>query len=246
MVVDFFFCLGNICRYLLLLRWQNAKPQPRVAVSAFHLYNFLMLVRVYIDGFNLYYGALKNTPYKWLDVEKMCSFLFPQDTISTIKYFTAPVRVRANDTDLDKPNRQQIYLRALRTIEGLEVIEGNFLTHVVKMKNAQGTGFTAVIKTEEKGTDVNIASHIINDAHNGAFELAVVISNDSDLVEPVRIIVEELKLPVIVVSPYINNSIQLKNTASSVRKIRSGLLGASQFPNTLTDSVGHFTKPSVW
>ena len=205
-----------------------------------------MLVRVYIDGFNLFYGALKNTPYKWLDVEKMCSFLFPQDTISKVKYFTAPIRVRPNDTDLDKPNRQQIYLRALRTINDLEVIEGNFLTHVVTMKNAKTSGFTEVIKTEEKGTDVNIASHLINDAHNASFELAVVVSNDSDLVEPIRIVVDELGLPVIVVSPYANNSIQLKNTASSVRRIRSGVLSASQFPSTLVDNVGRFTKPPVW
>ncbi len=114
------------------------------------------------------------------------------------------------------------------------------------MKNAKTSGFTEVIKTEEKGTDVNIASHLINDAHNASFELAVVVSNDSDLVEPIRIVVDELGLPVIVVSPYANNSIQLKNTASSVRRIRSGVLSASQFPSTLVDNVGRFTKPPVW
>ncbi len=205
-----------------------------------------MIIRVYIDGFNLYYGSLKNTQHKWLDVMKMCAYLFPQDTVSYIKYFTAPIKVRLNDPDVDKPNRQQMYLRALRTIPNLEIIEGNFLTHMVTMKNALGPGFSTVVKTEEKGTDVNIASHLIHDAHNGVFELAIVISNDSDLVEPVRIVVQELKLPVIVVSPYLNNSIQLKNTASSVRKLRFGLLRVSQFPNTLTDRVGQFTKPAIW
>ena len=185
-----------------------------------------MIIRVYIDGFNLYYGSLKNTQHKWLDVMKMCAYLFPQDTVSYIKYFTAPIKVRLNDPDVDKPNRQQMYLRALRTIPNLEIIEGNFLTHMVTMKNALGPGFSTVVKTEEKGTDVNIASHLIHDAHNGVFELAIVISNDSDLVEPVRIVVQELKLPVIVVSPYLNNSIQLKNTASSVRKLRFGLFAS--------------------
>ncbi len=125
-----------------------------------------MRIVVYIDGFNVYYGSLKNSPYKWLDVSRLGEFLFPKDTIAKIKYFTAPVKVRANDADVDKPNRQQIYLRALRTIPHLEIFEGNFLTHPVMMKNADGQGFTKVIKTEEKGTDVNIATHLVNDAHN--------------------------------------------------------------------------------
>jgi hypothetical protein len=30
---------------------------------------------VYIDGFNLYYGAVKGTPYKWLDLKSVCQKL---------------------------------------------------------------------------------------------------------------------------------------------------------------------------
>jgi uncharacterized LabA/DUF88 family protein len=205
-----------------------------------------MLIHVYIDGFNLYYGALKNTPYRWLDVSKLCSLLFPRDTVTKISYFTAAIKVRPGDNDVDKPNRQQMYLRALRTIPNLEIIEGQFLSHVVSMKNATGNGFTSVVKTEEKGTDVNIATHLVHDAHNGEFQLAVVISNDSDLVEPIKIVVNSLHLPVIVVSPYPRNSIQLKNTASSVRQIRNGVLRVSQFPQQITDSTGVFTKPMSW
>jgi uncharacterized LabA/DUF88 family protein len=205
-----------------------------------------VIVHVYIDGFNLYYGALKNTPNKWLNVEKLCNLLFPNDSIVKIKYFTAQVKIRPNDTDLDKPVRQQIYLRALKTIPSLEIIEGHFLTHTVTMKNATGSGFTKVIKTEEKGTDVNIATHLVNDAHNKVFEMAVVISNDSDLVEPVRIVTSELQKPVIVVSPFPRNSIQLKSIASSVRKLRKGVLAASQFSSNLSDSVGSFSKPVSW
>jgi hypothetical protein len=48
-------------------------------------------VNVYIDGFNLYYGALKGTPYKWLDLSRLCQTLLPSDTIHEIKYFTARV-----------------------------------------------------------------------------------------------------------------------------------------------------------
>ncbi len=96
---------------------------------------------VYVDGFNLYYGCLKHTPYKWLDISKVCGYLFPNDTITAIKYFTAPIKLRVSDVDTDKPNRQQMYLRALRTISRLEIIEGHFLVHSVMMKNANSKGF---------------------------------------------------------------------------------------------------------
>ena len=49
------------------------------------------VANVYIDGFNLYYGALKGTPYKWLDLARLCQALLPSDTIQEIKYFTARV-----------------------------------------------------------------------------------------------------------------------------------------------------------
>src|SRR5437899_2369590 len=82
---------------------------------------------IYIDGFNLYYGALKNSVYKWLDPAKMCrKLLKATDTIEAIKYFTAEVAARPHDPD--QPVRQQTYLRALRTIPNLEIILGHFLT----------------------------------------------------------------------------------------------------------------------
>jgi hypothetical protein len=68
-----------------------------------------MKMNVYIDSFNLYYGALKKSESKWLDVSKLCSYLFPKDKINSIKYYTAAVKLRPNDPDIDKPNRQQIY-----------------------------------------------------------------------------------------------------------------------------------------
>jgi uncharacterized LabA/DUF88 family protein len=205
-----------------------------------------MRIYVYVDGFNLYYGCLKNSPYKWLDIKKLSELLFPRHEISKVKYYTARIKIRENDTDPDKPNRQQIYLRALRTLPGLEIIEGSFLSHTINMKLAGSKGYAKVIKTEEKGTDVNIASHIINDGHKGEYDMAVIISNDSDLVEPVRIVAEELKLPVIVISPFETNTVELKKVATGVKQIRKGVLAASQFPVTLTDDVGEFTKPEGW
>ena len=205
-----------------------------------------MKIIVYIDGFNLYYGCLKNTPYKWLDINKMCHLLFPNDEILRIKYFTAPIKLRNNDNDPDRPNRQQIYLRALRTLPNLEIIEGIFLRHRISMKLADKEGYAYVIKNEEKGTDVNIATNLVNDAHNNLFERAVVISNDSDLVMPINVVVQEINLRVTVVSPFEKNNIQLKTAATDVKQIRKGLLRVSQFEERLIDDVGEFFVPEKW
>jgi hypothetical protein len=217
-----------------------------VAVSAFYSTMFKMKVYVYVDGFNLYYGCLKGSPYKWLNIQKLSELLFPNHTIAKIKYFTAPIKIRENDRDHDKPNRQQIYLRALRTIPELEIIQGTFLSHVVSMRCADGSGYARVIKTEEKGTDVNIASHLINDGWQGLYDMAVVISNDSDLVEPVKIVIREMNLPVIVVSPFERNTVELKKIASLCKQIRKGVLHASQFEAVLTDAKGEITRPERW
>lgn len=201
---------------------------------------------IYIDGFNLYYGCLKDTPYRWLDVSRLCAFLFPHDEIVKIKYFTAPIKIRKNDTDRDRPNRQQIYFRALRTLPNVEIIEGIFLSHNVSMKLTKGTGYARVIKSEEKGTDVNIATHLMHDAHTRVYERAVVISNDSDLVTPIRIITKEIGIPITVISPFDRNNIQLKTVATDVKQIRQGVLSVSQFPENLKDATGEFSIPEKW
>jgi epoxide hydrolase-like predicted phosphatase len=154
--------------------------------------------------------------------------------------------IHMSDKDPDRPNRQRIYLRALKTISNLEIIEGVFLRHKVSMKLAHEDGYALVIKNEEKGTDVNIASHLIHDAHHALFEKAVVIYNDSDLVTPIKIVTKEIGLPITIVSPFDRNSIQLKNVATDVKHIRKGLLRVSQFPMKLNDAVGEFSIPEKW
>ena len=209
----------------------------------------MMQTIIYVDGFNLYYGAVKGTPYKWLNILKLCQLLLPKNQIVKIKYFTARVTARTNDPD--KPNRQQIYLRALRTIPDLEIIYGHFLEHEVMMPLANprsgSSKFTKVIKTEEKGSDVNIAAHMVNDGHNGRYQVAVIVSNDSDLVEPIRIVRQELKLPVGVLNPIpAHPSHELQKFASFVKPIRKGVLSVSQFPAHMKDTKGNFTKPPTW
>jgi uncharacterized LabA/DUF88 family protein len=205
--------------------------------------------RIYIDGFNLYYGAVKDTLYKWLNVRRMCELLLPEYSIETIKYFTA--RVSARKDDPNKPTRQQIYLRALRTVSNLEIVYGTFLSHDVFMPLAEpvpgGPKFMKVVKTEEKGSDVNIAAHLINDGYKKAYDVAVVVTNDSDLLEPIRIVRTELNLPVGILNPHEHTpSRVLLKHASFMRQIRKGVLAASQFPDTLADAKGAFHKPSAW
>jgi hypothetical protein len=204
---------------------------------------------VYVDGFNLYYGAVKGTPYKWLDIHKLCQLLLPKNQPVKIKYFTALVTARPND--VDQPNRQQIYLRALRTIPNLEIILGHFLEHEIMMPIANpipgGQKYIKVIKTEEKGSDVNIAAHLIHDGHQGSFEVAVVLSNDSDLVEPIKIVRQELKLPVIVLNPIpAHPSHELQKNATFMKPIRKKVISVSQFPEQMRDGIGKFRKPPTW
>ncbi len=203
-------------------------------------------VVVYVDGFNLYYGSLKRTPYKWLDLGRLCSAMLPTDRVIAINYYTA--RISARPGNPTAPNDQQIYLRALRTIPNLSITYGHFLTHSVSMAltGVMPTKRVWVDKTEEKGSDVNLASHLLRDAFRGAFQAAVLITNDSDLAEPVRIVRQELNLPVGILNPHQQHSAELKRIATFVKRIRQSDLIASQFPAVLNDAKGAIHKPPSW
>ena len=84
---------------------------------------------VYIDGFNLYYNAVKNSSNKWLNIETLVkSVLDHRNNIIKIKYFTANVSDRADSSGTS--NRQRIYLKALQAhIPNLEIIRGHFSVH---------------------------------------------------------------------------------------------------------------------
>lgn len=206
---------------------------------------------VYVDGFNLYYRCLKDTQYKWLNILELCVRSFPQNQICRTRYFTA--KVSATKTDPQKPQRQELYLRALGTIPNLSIHYGRFSSHVRSMPLAQppahGSHMVDVIYTEEKGSDVNLASFLLRDAFRHDFEAAIVVSNDSDLVEPIRMVRYELHLPVGILNPQ-RSSTQvprdLRNVASFYRHITQSALATCQFPGSLSDSQGTFHKPLSW
>jgi len=207
-----------------------------------------MRANVYVDGFNLYYGCLEGTGYKWLDLGRLCELLLPHYDIGRIKYFTARVRPRPEDPQ--KHIRQMIYLRALQTIPNLTVHYGHYLSHPVRMPLAHpkigGANTVEVIKTEEKGSDVNIATHLLVDGFQNDYQVAVIISNDSDLRFPIEVVRNTLDRPVVILNPYNNGSQALKSVASTCKPIREGVLRVSQFPETLTDEHGTITKPASW
>lgn len=203
---------------------------------------------IYGDGFNLYYGAVRNTPYKWLNIALLCTRILPSITINRIRYFTA--RVSNRPDDLTQSQRQDVYLRALRTLPNLTVHFGLFLSNPVSARLVSppnGGPYTArVIKTEEKGSDVNLATFLLLDAFDADFEQAVVITNDSDLALPIQGVRDRFQLPVGLLCPYPQATKKLARAAAFVRLIRAGPLSASQFPNRLHDEHGSITKPASW
>jgi hypothetical protein len=104
-----------------------------------------------------------------------------------------------------------------------------------------------VVKVEEKGSDVILASHLLLDAFQGNFDVAAVLSNDSDLVEPIRIVTQILSKPVGLLSPVPNPTPGLRGVSSFVRHIRDGDLRAAQFPDPAVRPDGTtVAKPTSW
>ncbi len=204
-------------------------------------------VIVYVDGFNVYY-AIRGTPYRWLDLGRLSRIVVGEATVERIRYFTARVADRPNDPG--QAARQDAYLRALRTIPNLDIYEGRFLTSQVRMaavNPAPGAPRTVqVYKTEEKGSDVNLATMLLLDAVRSECDEAVVISNDSDLVMPIRLTREELGKRVGVLNPGLLFSQAMLEAATFYRPISLKTFAAAQFPNPLSGKHGEIFRPPRW
>ncbi len=200
---------------------------------------------IYIDGFNLYYRTVKDTPYKWLDFKKLLSLLLsPRNEIQIIKYFTALV---SGEQDPGKPLRQQTYLRAVeKHIPELRIYFGHFLSHPVflPLANSQPIQFAKVKKMEEKGSDVNLAVHLLNDAWLDVYDCAVIISNDSDLAEALRLVKKQTDKIIGILTPVDRPSKELLRHADFIKRIRKGALAQSQLPNPIPGTK--IFKPDIW
>ncbi len=207
---------------------------------------------VYIDGFNLYYGSLRKTPYKWLDLITLFTKLLEhQHQITEIKYFTA--RISSRDGDQSAHQRQKAYLLALeKYIPKIHTYYGHYLSHPVTAKVYMPLPgqpkYIKVIKTEEKGSDVNIALHILNDAWQNKYDCAVLVSNDSDLAEALRFVKEDHNKKIGLVVPgnekYRKASSELSKHATFIRRISKKLLSESQLPNPIPGT--NIYKPATW
>jgi uncharacterized LabA/DUF88 family protein len=165
----------------------------------------------YIDGLNLYYGALRHSPYRWLNLVVFCQNLArlapPKIRLAVVrvKYFTAPVKELPWDEDA--PRRQKTYLNALEATGGgaLQIVRGNFRKGQPGVKARDYANWRimrTVYKPEEKGTDVNLAVHLVNDCWEDSFDCAVVISNDGDLTGALQIVERRRKLLIAIAPIY--------------------------------------------
>ena len=209
-----------------------------------------MITNLYVDGFNLYYRALKDTPFRWLDLRKLAEVLFPKDDIHRVCYFTARLDVRPGNPG--QAQRQLIYLRALGTLPGFETHYGTFRSGVKRRPLAEpirGLPSRVLVRdAEEKGSDVNLATRLLVDGFNGRYEQAVVVSNDADFAGAMRYVRDDLGLRVTLVNPDSRNASprDLADAATYVKRLWKSHLRRSQFPNTLTDQVGRIAKPPGW
>lgn len=155
---------------------------------------------VYVDGFNFYYAAFKNGPHgdcRWLDLESFFDRILPKNDVVLVRYFTA--RVKPVAWDPDQAKRQAAYLAALGTLSRVTVIEGTFKIRKEAKRLVRPSGQkkrALVWDQEEKGSDVNLATYLVRDGFKGMYDVAVVVSDDSDLLEAVRIVRSELSKPV--------------------------------------------------
>ncbi|MDP2653248.1 MAG: NYN domain-containing protein [Candidatus Omnitrophota bacterium] len=236
---------------------------------------------IYIDGFNLYHRSLKHTPYKWLDFKSLFSKVLPADKhdITSIKYFTSPV---APLGDPDRPGRQEIYIRALqKCIPELEIYWGRFQAHVIRMPLAnhsypdyssdmykrdtrQNLVFESVVRVDEKGSDVNLAMHLLNDGWLKRYDCAVLVSNDSDIAGALNLLKlhhptkkRGLIVPFCAAqlrasllgrplnpSDVLNESRELQQNVDFVKRLREGVLAGSQLPSIIPGC--NIYKPMSW
>lgn len=202
-------------------------------------------VIVYIDGFNLYYGLRSRgwRHYLWLDLRRLSeNLLRPTQRLEAVRYFTA--RISAEQHDPDRPKRQNLYLEALETLTGLGIHYGSYIT-----KDHRCPACGATTKTfEEKMTDVNIAVEMLCDAQDNAFDTAIVVSADGDLVGPINAVRNRFpEKRVVVAFPPGRRSFGLRQVATGYFNIGQDAVRNSQLPDQIAKPEGYVLKrPPSW
>lgn len=201
-------------------------------------------VAVYIDGFNLYFGIRASGlgKYLWLD---LCAFsnslLKDRQRLVAVKYFTA--RIARPES---KRLRQNTYLDALATLDGglFSIAYGNYQQNQTTCSQC-GQSYDV---PSEKQTDVNIAVGMLTDAFRDSFDIALLVSADSDLC-PVVTAIRALypTKQVIAMFPPSRASKELAGAASACFNIGKAKLSQNQFPDVIRLSHGfELRKPGLW
>lgn len=149
-----------------------------------------MLTIAYVDGYNLYHGRLKHTPYKWLDLSGLLAHLLqvqsPDDEIASVKFFTANIKARLARLGQQSVDAQHAYHRALEA-RGVEIIHGRFtLTEetaprLISTQPINRDDRVPIWRLSEKQTDVRLALQIYRDVAAGRCQQVMLCTNDSDL-----------------------------------------------------------------
>lgn len=201
-------------------------------------------VVAYVDGFNLYFGLKSKSwkKYYWLDLNKLAAtFLKPGQMLQDVYYFTS--RIRDNGHNAADQKRQSDYLEAL-ALHGVKCQFGHYL----KKERTCRSCHSSWVGYEEKMTDVNLAIQFMADAFDDAFDLALIISGDSDLTTPIRRVRERFpNKRVIVVFPPKRHSKELELHAHGRLDVNERKLRASQLPDQLLKPDGFVLKrPATW
>lgn len=198
-------------------------------------------VAVYVDGFNIYFGMLEAglEKLKWLNLRTLTeSLLKPNQKLEEIKYFTS--RVSNNP---DKQKRQSIYLEALESV-GIKIYYGHYQRDKVECKLCGNIW----ANYNEKMTDVNIATQMIIDAYQDKYDMAMLISGDSDLVPPIKAVHECFSNKRVFVAfppKRYNSSVALQAKGSLT--LGRAKLSKSQFPEEVQKADGFvLKKPAEW
>lgn len=218
----------------------------------------------YVDGYNLFFGCLKGTAYKWLDlvrlVETIIGIQDPASTLVTVKYFTAPIKAKLASQGQKALQAQQAYHRALHARGRLEIFEGWYSLERAEAPRYQvppnRQDRVEIWRLEEKETDVAIALQMYRDCVTGGCEHAVLMSNDSDLVPAVKLVRQDasrVKLGLIIPrrecasgTPRPPNA-QLSNLVDWTRReVKLDELAASQLPVRVPTAKKPVDKPDYW
>lgn len=170
------------------------------------------------------------------------NLLKPHQRLIGVKYFTA--RVAGTPSDPDKPRRQSAYLDALQTLPDVQVFYGHYL---LRTQKCRACGAEDQIPTE-KMTDVKIAVELLSDAFQDAFDTAMIVSADSDLVPPIGTVRRLFpRKGIIVAFPPNRSSVELRKIAGVTFTIGRKKLADSRFPERVRAASGHvIVGPETW